>query len=83
MTYTERYNKWLNSPKIDEETRKELLDIKDNDNEIKERFIKDLEFGTGGLRGIIGAGDNRMNIYTVKRQRRVFAKILKTRAKNI
>ncbi len=67
MTYTERYNKWLNSPKIDEETRKELLDIKDNDNEIKERFIKDLEFGTGGLRGIIGAGDNRMNIYTVKK----------------
>ena len=67
MTYTERYQKWLNSPKIDEETRKELVAIKDDDNEIKERFIKDLEFGTGGLRGIIGAGDNRMNIYTVKK----------------
>lgn len=67
MTYTERYNKWLNSPKIDDETRAELAAIKGDDNEIKERFIKDLEFGTGGLRGIIGAGDNRMNIYTVKK----------------
>ncbi len=67
MTYTERYNKWLNSPKIDDETRAELAAISDDDNEIKERFIKDLEFGTGGLRGIIGAGDNRMNIYTVKK----------------
>lgn len=67
MTYTERYNKWLNSPKIDDETRAELAAIRDDDNEIKERFIKDLEFGTGGLRGIIGAGDNRMNIYTVKK----------------
>lgn len=67
MTYTERYNKWLNSPKIDDETRAELDAIKGDDNEIKERFIKDLEFGTGGLRGIIGAGDNRMNIYTVKK----------------
>ena len=67
MTYTERYEKWINSPKVDEETKKELLSIKNDDNEIKERFIKDLEFGTGGLRGIIGAGDNRMNIYTVKK----------------
>lgn len=67
MDYMERYNKWLNSDKVDEETKKELLSIKDNENEIKERFIKNLEFGTGGLRGIIGAGDNRMNIYTVKK----------------
>ncbi|MBE7037860.1 MAG: phospho-sugar mutase [Ruminococcaceae bacterium] len=67
MDYMERYKKWLDSDKVDEATKKELLSIKDNENEIKERFIKDLEFGTGGLRGIIGAGDNRMNIYTVKK----------------
>ncbi len=67
MNYMERYNMWLSSDKVDEETKKELLSIKDNDNEIKERFIKELEFGTAGLRGIIGAGDNRMNIYTVRK----------------
>lgn len=67
MNYIERYNKWLNSSYVDENTKAELISIKDNENEIKERFIKDLEFGTGGLRGIIGAGDNRMNIYTVKK----------------
>lgn len=67
MDYMERYNMWLSSDKVDEETKKELLSIKDNDNEIKERFIKELEFGTAGLRGIIGAGDNRMNIYTVRK----------------
>lgn len=67
MNYMERYNMWLSSNKVDEETKKELLSIKDNDNEIKERFIKELEFGTAGLRGIIGAGDNRMNIYTVRK----------------
>lgn len=67
MNYMERYNMWLSSDKVDEETKKELLSIKDDDNEIKERFIKELEFGTAGLRGIIGAGDNRMNIYTVRK----------------
>ncbi len=67
MDYMERYNKWLNSDKVDDETKKELLSIKDDENEIKERFIQNLEFGTGGLRGIIAAGDNRMNIYTVKK----------------
>lgn len=67
MNYTERYEKWLNSDKVDAATKEELLAIKDNDNEIKERFIQDLAFGTAGLRGIIGAGDNRMNIYTVRK----------------
>ena len=50
MKYLEEYKKWLSDPYFDEDTRKELEDIKDNDKEIKERFFKDLEFGTGGLR---------------------------------
>ena len=65
MDYMDKYNFWLTSPQFDEETRKELEAIKGNDLEIKDRFYKDLEFGTGGLRGIIGAGTNRMNKYTV------------------
>lgn len=65
--YLEKYNEWLESDAFDEKTKAELLSIKDNDEEIKERFYKDLEFGTGGLRGIIGAGTNRLNIYTVRK----------------
>ena len=67
MEYLEKYNEWLSNPYFDEDTRKELEALKDNDKEIRERFYKDLEFGTGGLRGILGAGINRMNIYTVRR----------------
>ena len=65
MDYLEEYKKWCESPEFDEETKKELLDIKDNKEEIEDRFYKELEFGTAGLRGIIGAGTNRMNYYTV------------------
>ena len=64
MTYLDKYNLWLNSKEIDNETKAELKNVKDQ-NEIEDRFYKDLEFGTGGLRGVIGAGSNRMNIYTV------------------
>lgn len=67
MEYMNKYNEWLSNPYFDDKTRKELEEIKDNENEIKERFFKDLEFGTGGLRGILGAGTNRMNIYTVRK----------------
>ena len=63
--YEERYNEWLNNPVIDEESKKELLSLKGNDTEIEDRFYKDLEFGTAGLRGVIGIGTNRMNKYTV------------------
>lgn len=66
MNYLEKYNMWLNSEFIDEKTKEELRIIKDK-AEIEDRFYKDLDFGTGGLRGIIGAGTNRMNIYTVKK----------------
>jgi len=65
MNYMERYNTWLNNEYFDEETRKELESIKDNEEEIMDRFHKDLTFGTAGLRGIVGAGTNRMNKYTV------------------
>ncbi len=67
MEYKERYQEWLSNPYFDAETKAELEGIRDDDNEIKERFYMDLEFGTAGLRGIIGAGTNRMNIYTVRK----------------
>ncbi len=67
MDYMKRYEEWLTNPYFDEETRHELAALKGNETEIKERFFKDLEFGTGGLRGILGAGVNRMNLYTVRR----------------
>ena len=63
--YLVKYEKWLNDPCFDENTKKELEAIKGNDKEIEDRFYKDLEFGTAGLRGVIGAGTNRMNKYTV------------------
>ncbi len=65
MNYLEEYKRWCEDPAFDEETKKELLSIKDNEEEIKDRFYKELEFGTAGLRGVIGMGTNRMNKYTV------------------
>ena len=65
MNYLDEYKKWCESPEFDEETKKELLEIKENEAEIEDRFYKELEFGTAGLRGVIGAGTNRMNKYTV------------------
>ena len=65
MDYLKEYERWCTEPSFDEETKKELLGIKGNDEEIKDRFYKELEFGTAGLRGVIGMGTNRMNKYTV------------------
>ena len=67
MEYKNIYEQWLTDSYFDEATKKELLNIKDDENEKKERFYRDLEFGTAGLRGIIGAGTNRMNVYTVRK----------------
>ena len=67
MEYKSIYESWLENPYFDEDTKKELESIKNDENEIKERFYKDLEFGTAGLRGVIGAGTNRMNVYTVRK----------------
>ncbi|OKZ57216.1 MAG: phosphoglucomutase [Clostridium sp. 26_21] len=65
MDYLKEYERWCTEPAFDEEIKKELLEIKGNDEEIKDRFYKELEFGTAGLRGVIGMGTNRMNKYTV------------------
>ncbi len=67
MSYKEIYEEWLSNPYFDEKTKEELKAIADDDKEIQERFYTELEFGTAGLRGIIGAGTNRMNIYTVRK----------------
>jgi len=67
MSYKKKYEEWLNSSIIDEATKLELKALEGNEKEIEERFYKDLEFGTGGLRGVLGAGTNRMNIYTVSK----------------
>ena len=64
-TYQEKYEEWLNNPFFDEEVKKELLSIKDDETEKEDRFYKDLEFGTAGLRGVVGIGTNRMNKFTV------------------
>ncbi len=67
MNYLEKYNQWIENEYFDEATRQELTDLKGNDEEVKDRFYKDLEFGTAGLRGVLGAGSNRINIYTVRK----------------
>ena len=67
MGYKEMYQEWLNNPYFDEATKAELRSIAADEKEIEERFYMDLEFGTAGLRGVIGAGTNRMNVYTVRK----------------
>ena len=67
MEYKSVYEKWLADPAIDTQTKDELTALKGNDTEIQDRFFKELEFGTGGMRGVLGAGTNRLNIYTIRR----------------
>lgn len=81
MSYKEKYQAWLDSEIISEEIKGELRAIKD-EKEIEDRFYKDLEFGTGGLRGVIGAGSNRMNIYTVSQATQGFADYLNASFEN-
>lgn len=78
MDYKKNYEEWLNNPYFDDQTRKELALIKEDENEIKERFYSDLEFGTAGLRGVIGAGTNRMNIYVVRKTTQGLANYIKS-----
>lgn len=75
--YMKIYGQWLEDPYFDADTKNELRAIADDENEIRERFYMDLEFGTAGLRGIIGAGINRMNIYTVRRATQGLANYIK------
>ena len=77
MDYKKIYEDWLANSYFDEATKAELLSIKDDENEIKERFYMDLEFGTAGLRGIIGAGINRMNKYVVRKTTQGLANYIK------
>ncbi|HIQ98809.1 MAG TPA: phospho-sugar mutase [Candidatus Scybalocola faecavium] len=77
MDYKKIYEEWLANPYFDDATKAELLSIKDDENEIKERFYMDLEFGTAGLRGIIGAGINRMNKYVVRKTTQGLANYIK------
>ncbi|CUP97329.1 phospho-sugar mutase [Clostridium baratii] len=80
MNYKDKYNNWLENDLFDESIKKELREIKE-EKEIEDRFYKDLEFGTGGLRGIIGAGSNRLNIYTVGKATEGLARYLKDKYK--
>lgn len=76
--YMKIYEKWLNSPKLDEKSRKELEDIKNDEKEIQERFYQDLSFGTAGLRGKLGAGTNRMNSYVIARATHALANVIES-----
>ncbi|MFO8019373.1 MAG: phospho-sugar mutase [Promethearchaeia archaeon] len=82
MNYKEQYNQWMNSSSLDEEAKNELQSIADNEEEIQDRFYKDLEFGTAGLRGKIGMGTNRMNIYTVGKSTQGLASYLLENVEN-
>ncbi|MDF2473429.1 MAG: pgcA [Anaerocolumna sp.] len=77
MNYLEKYQQWISDFYFDEATRNELKDLAGNNTEIEDRFFKDLEFGTGGLRGVLGAGTNRMNIYTVRKATQGLANYIK------
>ncbi|MDD2978598.1 MAG: phospho-sugar mutase [Hespellia sp.] len=83
MGYLKKYEEWLSNPYFDADTKAELEGIKGNDSEIEDRFYTDLEFGTAGLRGVIGAGTNRLNIYTVRKATQGLANyIIKSGAAN-
>ena len=77
MDFMKNYKLWLEDDYFDADTKAELKAIENDPKEIEERFYKNLEFGTGGLRGIIGAGTNRMNIYTVSKATQGFANYIK------
>ena len=81
MNFLQKYNEWINSKVINEEIKNELILINDN-KEKEDRFYKDLEFGTGGLRGVIGAGTNRMNVYTVSKATQGYAQYLSNHFEN-
>lgn len=78
MDYMKKYEEWLNDSHIDETTKEELQKLKGNDSEIQDRFYRDLEFGTAGLRGKLGAGTNRMNKYIIARATHAFARVIRS-----
>ena len=80
MSYLEKYKEWCENPYFDTDTRVELFALNDNEEEIRDRFYRDLAFGTGGLRGVLGNGTNRMNIYTVRKATQGLANYICKRA---
>ncbi|MDE6776898.1 MAG: phospho-sugar mutase, partial [Oscillospiraceae bacterium] len=82
MSIMELYNSWCEKAVDDVDLQTELLSVKENESEIRDRFYRDLEFGTGGLRGVIGAGTNRMNVYTVRRATQGLANYVKESFEN-
>ena len=82
MDYHAKYNHWCNSVNVDEVTAHELAKMSGNEEEIKERFFCDLEFGTGGLRGVIGAGTNRINQYMIRKTTQGYAEYIKKAGKD-
>ena len=76
MNVQERYTLWCTSPLVDEESKKELLALAGDQTEIEDRFYQELSFGTAGLRGILGPGDNRMNVYNVRKATEGLARYL-------
>ncbi|MBR6223087.1 MAG: phospho-sugar mutase [Lachnospiraceae bacterium] len=78
MNWNAVYNEWMTNPYFDEKTKAELTSIEENEEELEDRFYRELEFGTGGLRGVIGAGTNRMNIYTVRKATQGLANYIKS-----
>ena len=78
MNYIDKYSYWCNNENLDKKDRDELISIKDDEKEIKERFLYDLEFGTGGLRGVLGVGTNRINKYIVRKTTQGFAEYIKS-----
>ncbi len=81
MSYMQEYERWLAEPSLSEEERKELLSIKDNEAEIEDRFFAPLKFGTAGLRGVLGLGINRMNVYTVRQATQGLATLIRSLGK--
>ena len=77
MTARANYESWLKSTAVDEATKEELRAIEGDEKEIEDRFYKELEFGTGGLRGVMGAGSNRMNRYTIRKATQGLANYIK------
>ena len=77
MEYREAYRLWLEDSAIDESTKAELRALEGNDKEIEDRFYRDLAFGTAGMRGVLGAGTNRMNLFTVRKATAGLADFLK------
>lgn len=83
MLYMQRYDQWISNENLDPQLKEELLNIKDDLKDIEDRFYQELEFGTAGLRGKLGAGTNRMNKYVIARATQALANVIKKKVKKL